>query len=185
MEWFDTCVIVRVTAVWVATLHFCSCFVPSFWNILDSAIWVDYQWQIGVATGFCFINSFNKCWYFLRLSESPCNDFSGEQIYDTIKVYKTVLCPNVSYISTPNSVRSIWIKLFLKDIMKFVAKIRVSGFSGPRFNPLCFNAHLTHILANSALWDIIASLTKLLCYFRYTIVLLCYFGYLYLAATSI
>ncbi len=38
--------------------------------------------------------------------------------------------------------------MFIKNIVKFITKIRILGSSGSRFNPLSFNAHFVHIFAD-------------------------------------
>lgn len=133
---------------------------------------VNNQRGIDFSIGLCFINSFNNGGYFHRVRKCPSNDFSGKQVHNVIKVYKAVLRPNVSDVSTPNGIRTFRVKLFIKNVVKFFAEIGVSRCGGPRFNLPGSNAHFAHVFTYGAFGDDFASLAELLSNFWSTIVLL-------------
>lgn len=60
---------------------------------------------------------------------------------------------DVSYICTPDSVRTFGIKLFVENVVEFLTKIRIFGSSSPRFSPLGTNANFTHVFTYGALTD--------------------------------
>ena len=67
--------------------------------------------------------------------------------------------------------RTFRVELLIKDVEKLIAKIRTSGCSSPRLNPLSFNAHFTHVFTNSAFSNGFAGFTKFLGYFRGAVIL--------------
>ena len=49
--------------------------------------------------------------------------FSGIQVHNAVKVYKTILRLDISYICAPDSARMFWIKLFVENVLEFHVKI--------------------------------------------------------------
>lgn len=66
---------------------------------------------------------------------------------------------------------TFWIKLFVENVVEFIAKIRISGGSSPRFSPPSTNAHFTHVFTYSALTDGFAGFAKFLSNFRSAVIL--------------
>ena len=98
---------------------------------------------------------FDNCRYFHSVCKSPGNDFSGIQFHNAVKVYKTILRPDISYICAPDSVRMFRVKLFVENVVEFFAKIRIFGGS----SLLGTNAHFTHVFTYGALTDGFARFT--------------------------
>lgn len=114
---------------------------------------------VRITTIFCLVDCFDNCRYFHSVCKSPGNDFSGIQVHNAVKVYKTILRPDISYICALDSVRMFRIKLFVENVVEFFAKIRIFGGSSPRFSPLGTNAHFTHVFTYGALTDGFARFT--------------------------
>ena len=76
-----------------------------------------------------------KNWMFHNTAKGKtgCESLSGKQIHYTVKVYKAVIGPDVCNVSTPDSVWTLRIKLFIKNVMKFTAKVRVFCCGNPWF----------------------------------------------------
>lgn len=98
--------------------------------------------------------------------------FFVQKVHYTVKVHKTVMSPYICNVSTPYGIWEFLIKLLIKYVMKFTAKIRIFGCGGPGFYPLGFDAHFTHVFANSALRYGFAGLLQNLSNFGSTIILL-------------
>ena len=108
------------------------------------------QRKIGISSFFGFTNCFNNTGYFHVVRKRPGNDFTGIKVHNAGEVYKTVSCPDISDIRAPNGIGTIWVELFIKDVVELFAKIRVSRGGSPRFDPLSPDAHFTHVFAYSA-----------------------------------
>lgn len=118
----------------------------------------DYEW--------CRINHIATSSFYYnvkRLRMAACTD--------AVEINKAILSPNICDIGAPCSVRTLWVELLIKDVVKFIAKIRISGSSSPGFNPLSFNTHFMHVFTYGAFGNGFARIPKFLSDFRSTIIL--------------
>lgn len=86
----------------------------------------------------------NEIYTFVR---NPYYD-RGESDVDVFHV-KVIGRPDICDIAAPYRIWTIRSKLFIQDILKFVAEIGIYGSDRPRFHPLGPDPHFLHIFPNS------------------------------------
>ena len=114
---------------------------------------MDDKGQDGAPACLCLIDGVNNAGYLHGIGECPCNDFSCVQVHDACQIDKAVMSPNISNVCTPDGVGTFWIELFVQNVMKLAAEIRVTGGGSPRLYPLCLNAHFLHVCSDRAFCD--------------------------------
>lgn len=100
---------------------------------------MDDKGKVGAPAFLCLIDGVSNAGYLHGIGECPCNDFSCVQVHDACQIDKAVMSPNISNVCTPDGVGTFRIELFIQNVVKLVAEIRVSGGGSLRLYPLCLN----------------------------------------------
>lgn len=172
VERFDTGIVVWISFLAVAKLKTTGSVTIRLCHILTAAIRVENQGKHCFTASFCFIDCINHTGHVHGLRKSPGNDLAGIQIHDTCKVYESVKGPNISNVSTPDSVGTAWIKSFIKNIVQLDVEIGILCCLYPWFYPLSPETGLPHVFANSTFRDTEALLLQFTSDFRGSVILL-------------
>lgn len=129
------------------------------------------QWEVGVASGFGLFDGFYDAGDLHGFGERPGDDLAGVKVHDAGEVNESVRRPDVGDVRAPDGIGTLGIELFIKDVVKLFAEIGITGGGDPGLDPLGFDPHLTHILADGAFRDDFTALAKLDCDLRRAVVL--------------
>ena len=166
MKGFDAGVVIGVPLVAVAELELFGDFAVGFGNVLASPVRMKDQRGIGVASGFGLFDGFYDAGDLHGFGERPGDDLAGVKVHDAGEVNESVRRPDVGDVRAPDGIGTLGIELFVKDVVKLFAEIGITGGGDPGLDPLGFDPHLTHILADGALRDDFTALAKLDCDLR-------------------
>ena len=172
VERFDTGVVVGITLVAVAELElFCSLTV-SIGDILAAPVGVEDEGQIGIAPGFCLVDGIDHKGSPQGFRQGPGDDLAGIQVHNTGEVNEAAPGPYVGDIGTPDSIRTVGVKLLTQDVVELIAEVGIHSGGDPGLDPLGAEAHLPHIFADSAFGDGLTIFTEHRCDLWSTVVLL-------------
>ena len=161
VEGFDASVIIGTALVTVAQLELFGGIPVSLGNVLRTAIAVQNQRLVGLASSFGQVDSLHYILGFQGWRKYPGDDFPGVKVHNAGQVGKAFVGVDVGDVGTPYGVGTVGIELFIQDVMQFLAEVGIDGGGNPGFDPLGPDPYLPHVLADGALGDSFSFLLKL------------------------
>lgn len=172
VEGFDAGIVIRIAFVGVAASHSFGRLPIGFADVLTATVTMDEKGLNRWSAYFRLVDRIYHTGHIHRVGQRPCNNLTGEQIHDAGQVNIAILMsPDIGNIGTPNRIGTVWIEIFVQNIVQVVTKIRISCGLCFMLYPLRTNPHLPHIRTDGALSDRNAAMMKLRCDFRSTVIL--------------